>query len=121
MEVLLDSNFIISCVKRKIDFLSEIELLGLKSIIPREVLQELKDLRLKSKHNDRIAIDLAFEIFDKAKIKKIKLGDGKVDDKLIDYGKRGAYIASLDAYIKRSGPNRVIINNASNKLVIERG
>jgi len=121
MEVLLDSNFIISCVKRKIDFLSELEMLGFKIIIPREVLQEMKDLRIKSRHEDRMAIDLAVGMLDKGKIKKIKLGDGKIDNKLIDMGKRGAHIASLDAFIKRSVPNRVVINNAANKLIIERG
>src|SRR3989338_2242113 len=120
MEVLLDSNFIISCVKRKIDFVSELELLGLKTLLPREVVQELKDLRLNSKHDDIVAINVALEMFGNTKLKKIKLGTGKVDEKLIDMGKKGAYIASLDAYIKRSVPNRVVISNSANKLIIER-
>lgn len=116
----MDSNFIISCVKRKIDFVSELELLGLKTLLPREVVQELKDLRLNSKHDDRVAINVALEMFGNTKLKKIKLGTGKVDEKLIDMGKKGAYIASLDAYIKRSVPNRVVISNSANKLIIER-
>jgi len=71
MEVLLDSNFIISCVKRKIDFVSELELLGLKTLLPREVVQELKDLRLNSKHDDRVAINVALEMFGNTKLKKL--------------------------------------------------
>ena len=30
MEVILDTNFIVSCVRRKIDFLNELENLGFK-------------------------------------------------------------------------------------------
>jgi len=119
--VVLDSNFIISCVKKKIDFMSELQQMGFKIVIPREVLQELKDLRLDVSHDDRIAIDLGVEMLEKAGAKKIKIGGQKVDDALIDRGKsNGSYIASLDAYIKRSVPNKVTINTASNKLQIER-
>ncbi|MEM4271110.1 MAG: hypothetical protein QXO70_03380, partial [Candidatus Pacearchaeota archaeon] len=71
MEVLLDSNFIISCVKKKIDFIEELEKLGFKVILPREVLQELKDLKMESYHSDRVAINVALEMFEKRKIKKI--------------------------------------------------
>lgn len=120
MEVLLDTNFIISCVKKKIDFISELEEFGFKIIIPREVLQELKDLRLNVSHDERMAIDIGTGILEKSKAKKIKIGGQKVDDSLIEYGKNGAYIASLDAYIKRSVPNKVTINAAGNKLQIER-
>jgi rRNA-processing protein FCF1 len=120
MEVILDTNFIISCVKKKIDFISELEEFGFKIIVPKEILLELKDLRLKVSHDERTAIDVGTGIIEKANVKKVKIGNGKVDDVLIKYGKDGAYIASLDAYIKRSVPNKVTINAASNKLQIER-
>ena len=48
MEVLLDTNFIISSLLKKIDFLGELEGMGFKIILPREVLQELKDFALKT-------------------------------------------------------------------------
>ena len=120
MEVILDSNFIISCLKRKIDFLLELKLLGLKPILPREVLQELKDLRLKLKHEDKIAIDLALSLFEGTGIKKMKLGNRTVDMGLIDKGKKGIYIATLDSAIKRIVPNKVVISDSQNKLVVER-
>ena len=120
MEVLLDSNFIISCIKRKIDFLSQLKILGFRVILPREVLQELKDLRLSSRHEERVAIDLAFQLIEKKEVKKMKLGNKTVDLGLIDKGKEGAYIATLDNNIKRIVQNKVIINNASNRIEIER-
>ena len=47
MEVILDSNFIVSCVMKGIDFISQLEGKGFKILIPREVIQEIKDLRNK--------------------------------------------------------------------------
>jgi len=120
MDVILDTNFIVSCIKRKIDFFSHLEEIGFKVIIPREIVEELKDLRHKVKHDDEVAIELALEMLSGKNVNKIKLGQGKVDDKLIDLGKQGAYIATLDSYIKRSVPNSVIIDSRKNGLVVER-
>ena len=121
MDVLLDTNFVISCIKKKIDFVTELGALGFKVALPKEVLNELKDLKNDGSHADRTAIGVALEMFDKLDIKRIKLGGGKVDDKLIEHGKNGTYIASFDAYIKRSVPNKVVINSANNGLMVERG
>ncbi len=120
MEVLLDSNFIISCMKKKIDFISQLEEIGFKIILPREVYQELKDLRLKLAHDDRIAVDAALKLIESRKVRKVGFGKGKIDEHLIRKGKEGYYIATLDAAIKRVIPNRVVISNASNKIMVER-
>lgn len=120
MEAVLDSSFIISCIKKNIDFLSQLEEQGFRVILPREVFQELKDLRLKIGHEDRVAIDLAFSLFENRKVKKSTLGHDSVDKGLINKGNKGAYIATLDAAIKRSVPNRVVINSAKNSISVER-
>jgi len=122
MEVLLDTNFIISCVRKNIDFISELEGMGFKVILPNEVFEEMKDLKKRSgtSHADRSAIKVAFEIFEKQKIKKITIGSGKVDDMLVKKGANGYYIATLDAQIKRNVPNRVVINDAAKRVEVER-
>ena len=120
MEAILDTNFIISCVKKKIHFIDELETLGFGVVLPREVVEELKDLRRSVSHNDRIAIDIALEQFTTNKIKKMKLGGRSVDEGLIAKGKQGAYIATLDAAIKRAVPYRITISAAQNTLQIER-
>lgn len=120
MEVLLDTNFIISSVKKKIDFISELESMGFKVILPREVFQELKDLRLKVQKSDKSAIDLALKLFESKKIKKTTIGHMKVDKGLIEKGRQGFYIATLDKGIRRCVPNRIIISNSKNSLIIDR-
>lgn len=123
MEAILDTNFIISCILKKIDFLEELKELGFVPVLPREVMQEMKDLKKENKtsHDERTAIDMAFQMFEKSKIKKVSLGKGKVDDWLIKKGsKEGVYIATLDNGIKRAVPNRIVILNAQKKLGAER-
>ncbi len=120
MEVILDTNFIISCIKRKIDFVSELEEIGFKIVLPREVYQELKDLRKKISPDSKAAVEIAITMFESKKIKKIKLGNVPIDEGLIEKSKKGYYIATLDAAIKRSIKNRVVISNAKNSISVER-
>ena len=120
MEVLLDSNFIISCLKKKIDFISELEGKGFKILLPREVFQELKDLKNKVSPTDKAAIEIAIKMFESREIKKTTLGNKSVDLGLIEKGRNGAYIATLDAAIKREVKNKVFINSATNNIMIER-
>ena len=120
MEVLLDTNFVIACVKNKIDFIEELRLLGFRVLVPREVIEELKDLRLQVTHDSRVAIDLAIVILLSKGLEKVRLGKQKVDEGLIAKGKKGAYIATLDVAIKRLVPNRVTISAAKNSLQVER-
>lgn len=120
MEVLLDSSFIISCIKRKIDFLDELAGMGFKVLLPKEVVEEIKDLRLDGSLENRNAAKVAIELFTRRKILRTTLGDRRPDEGLIEFGKRGAYIATLDAVIKRSVPNKVVISDSSNGLIVER-
>jgi len=120
MEVLLDASFVVSCVKKRIDFVSELEGLGFKVLLPKEVFEEIKDLTLNSNSETRAAAGVALELLKKRKVKGVTIGDRKVDEGLIEFGKKGAYIATLDAAIKRAIPNKVIISEKSNGIVIER-
>jgi rRNA-processing protein FCF1 len=126
MEVLLDTSFVISCVRKKIDFIGQLEGLGFKVVLPREVLQELRDLRENPRESrlDRDAVDVAFQMFEANKIKKVSLGrrmeKKRVDEALINKGKEGYYIATLDNEIKRAVPNKIVIFNATKSVGIER-
>jgi len=122
MEVLLDTNFIISCVMKRIDFIDELTTMGFKIRIPREVLQEMKDLKKESgiAHEERTAIDVAFELLDEKKVRKVKIGGRYADEGLIAKGNEGIYIATLDNAIKNKVPHKVVIDSARNGLKIER-
>ena len=120
-EVFLDSSFIISCVRKRIDFISQLEEQGFKIILPREVLQEMKDLRKRNgtSHADRLAINAALELIEKRKVKKVAFGDDKVDNYLIKKGREGFYIATLDAGIKNKVPKKIVIFDSKNMVGVE--
>lgn len=123
MQVILDSSFIISCVRDRIDFLSQLEEQGFTPVIPREVFQEMKDLRLSSRasREDRLAIDVALEMLEKKKVKKTTLGEGKIDEFLIKKGQEGVFIATLDNAIKKKIPKKIVIFKAQNRVGVESG
>tara|TARA_Y100000034_G_scaffold27265_1_gene32522 strand:- start:2649 stop:2960 length:312 start_codon:yes stop_codon:yes gene_type:complete len=100
----------------------DLKSLGFKILVPREVLQELKDLKRRGKTSraDREAIDIAFTILNDKKVKKMKLGGKNVDEGLIARGRDGAYVATLDRGIKREIENRVVIMSAKNSVGVER-
>lgn len=122
MEVLLDTSFIISCIRENIDFISQLEEKGFKMVVPREVVEELKDLNKSENqsHSNRIATNLALEMINSKKLKKVSLGNKRVDFSLIEKGKQGFYIATLDAAIKRQVPNKIVILRAQKSIGIER-
>ena len=82
--------------------MEQLEGQGFRIEVPREVLQEMKDLKKKSKtsHEVRVAIYVALEMVERRKVKKTSMGEGRVDDWLIKRGNEGFYIATLDAGIK---------------------
>ena len=102
---------IVSCIRKRIDFLTGLKGQGFEIFLPREVLQELKDLKKKSStsQEDRLAINVAFEMFEKEDFKKISLGGNNVDLRLNENGNNGFFIATLDAEIKNSIPNKIVI------------
>jgi rRNA-processing protein FCF1 len=122
MEAILDTNFIISCIRNKIDFISQLEEEGFKVILPREVMRELKDIKRRTgeSHYDKSSIELALQIFEKSKIRKMALGNNKVDEMLVRMGVAGAYIATLDKAILNKIQNRIIINSSARKIMVER-
>lgn len=122
MEVFLDTNFIISCLMKKIDFLGELETMGFRIKVPKGVLQEMKDLKKESKtsRKEREAIDMAFQLLESRKVKRTNIGGRNVDEGLIAKGKEGIYIATLDRGIKVKIPNRVVIDSAKKGLKVER-
>lgn len=122
MEVVLDSSFIISCIKRKIPFIQKLLEMGFNRIgVPRRVMQELKDLRTRSPRAEKEAIEIALRILeDNDSIKSVHIPSDNVDRGLVLKGKEGVYIATLDKEIKRQVANRVVIRDATNSVEIER-
>jgi len=122
MEVILDTNFIVACVRDRIDFIDQLKELGFKITVPREVSQELKDIRDggRVRRDGKAVIETALEIVNSKDVKNIRIGGKSVDAGLIAKGKEGVYIGTLDKEIKRNVPNRVVVLKAKKRVSVER-
>ncbi len=109
-QILLDTNFILSCIKQKIDFFEEIYLMGIQIIIPEQIINELKKLKKES----------ALKLLENSKFKEISLKGKIVDNSIINYAKENPdiIIATLDRDIQKKIKNRKMIIRGKKKLEI---
>ena len=113
--ILLDSSFILSCIKNKIDLFEQLYLEGYKILIPMQVLREINGLS-KSNENAKLAL----KILQKSKFKRIKLQEKNTDNSIINYAKKNPeiIIATLDKEIKKKAKNSKLIIRGKKKLEI---
>ena len=112
-KVILDTSFILTCVRQKIDFVDDIKLLGLVVLVPEEVVVEIGGLA-KSKLEAEVALKIV------SKLKKIKLGGKNVDAGIAKYAKLNSdvVVATLDREIKKSVGNKKLIIKGKRRLEI---
>ena len=114
-KVILDTSFILSCIRNKIDFFEDIFLMGIGIIIPKEVISEIE--RFEGKKTEA---NLALILLSKNKFEKINFGKGHVDKKIIAYAKENPKIivATLDRDIKKKVSNNKLVIRNKKKLEI---
>lgn len=125
MKIILDTNFLIYCGKGKLDYVEEIGNLineNYDLIVPVQVVEELKRLREKTKKGrDKEASDLALQLLERNKIKKIKAVGKNVDDAILNLAKEDKknIVCTLDREM-RWKLGRVILINRGRKLMLTR-
>ena len=123
--VLLDTNFILTCVKQKIDFFEDIKFMGMKIIISKQVIDEIKRIvNSKKKLHFRKDAELSLRILEKEKnsFKKINLSKyGKNTDKRIKNfadKNENIIVATLDRELKNKIKNRKLVIRGKKRLEI---
>ena len=120
-KVILDTSFILSAVREKIDFLDETLMMGFLAVVPDQVFGELRNVAEKGeKLKYRDEANLALRILESAGVEKLDLGKGHVDQNLIKYAKenRGVVLATLDKEIRDSVPNKIMVVRGKKKLEV---
>jgi len=110
-KIILDTSFILTCVKQKIDFFEE--LIGNQILISEQVINEVKKQKTSNS-------ELTLKILGKNKFKKIDIGKGHVDKRIILFAKKNPKIivATLDRGIKKGIKNQKLIIRGKKKLEI---
>jgi rRNA-processing protein FCF1 len=120
-KVLLDTNFILTCIREKIDFFEDLNLMGLKIVIPKEVILEIeKIIESKKKLRFKSEARLAEKILSKNKFQKLSLNDSYVDKGIIKFSKENPFvlIGTLDRELKKKLKSGKVVIRAKKKLGI---
>jgi rRNA-processing protein FCF1 len=116
MKILLDTNFILTCARQKIDFdaiMNGLTTEEVQWIVPEEVLQELRGLRFggKIKIKERNAATIGIEIVTQLGVKVVKLSTtaNDVDTKIVNYLRgKDIILATLDKKLKSRVKNKIL-------------
>jgi rRNA-processing protein FCF1 len=132
MKIIVDTNFVLTCVKQKIDFVNLSEQLfddEMQFFVPEEVLKELvmlvkrKGEKTKDKEAAKLSIKILENLEKKGRINKVKLENDNVDNGLVDYAKMNSeekfIIASLDKDLKKRVKNKILTIKGKKMLSIE--
>jgi len=115
-EILFDTNFLITCVKEKIDCFEQLELEGVNSfLVPNKVFDELTKLAKKNQ-----TARVALEILNKKTPTIVDLGTAYADKSIIKYANEHpeTKIATLDAEIRSKIRNIKVGIRKSEKRIV---
>ena len=118
--VVLDTNFILSCVRKKIDFFNDINFSGLKIIIPIQVISELENLSETGNLKLREEAKLSLAILKKNSFDKVDLKIKNVDNGIVKFTKEHEeyIIATLDKEIQKKIKNQKLIIRGEKELEV---
>jgi len=120
-KILLDTNFILTCIRNKIDFFEELEMRGLKILIPEQVIDEIKRIAESDKKlRFRDEAIFALKLLKKEKFEKINLGKKYVDAGILDFVKDDSslIVATLDLDLKKKLSNNKMVIRGKKSLEI---
>jgi len=118
-QALLDTSFIISAIKNKLDIFEE--LAQYKIIIPKQVINEIERIKdSKQKLKTRNSAKLALKIIKKNKSKNPDLGKGHTDKRILQFAKANqrTIVATLDKELKSKLKGRTLIIRNKKKLEV---
>jgi rRNA-processing protein FCF1 len=125
MEVVLDTNFIISCIKQRLDYFSktnEIIEENFEWVVPSGVMRELEEISKKEGGNfdDKNSAAIGLEMLRLIGPKIVEVDGKYVDQAIINYIKdTDSILATLDRALKKRVSNRILtIKDVKNLEVI---
>lgn len=109
-QVILDTSFILTCIKQKIDFFEKLEHEGFQIIIPDQAIDELMGL----------GAQLALNILEKHKFTLVKFSGKDADTAIISFSRENptAIVATLDRGLQKKIKNHKMIIRQKKKLEI---
>ena len=120
-KVLLDTSFILSCVREKVDFFDRLEDMGYGIVISNNVVKEIKGLADKGKTLKlREIASLALKVIASEKYESLEIKGRYVDSAIVNYLKtdREYALATVDKVLKKKVNNPRIVLRARKRLEV---
>ncbi len=113
--ILLDTSFILTCIKNKIDFFEHLKLDGFAILIPKQVMKELEGIS-----KEKSEAKLALKLIEKNKPKIVESQGRNTDNAIINYAKKNPEIivATLDKEIQSKIRNKKLIIKKNKRMEI---
>jgi len=122
VKVILDTNFILNCIRNKLDFYEELIFRGDIPIIPLQVVEEIKRLRDSSKAlKFRDEANIALKLFENHSTEFIDAPGKYVDLGIKKYCSEHpeVVLATMDSELKKSVRNRKLVLRNKKKLELQ--
>jgi len=120
-QIVIDTNFLLTCVKQKIDLFRFLNEEGYEILIPKQVLSEIEGILIsKKKAKFKDDATLAIKILEKNNFKPIDIEGKTVDNAIINFAKKNTsvIIATLDKDIQKKVKNKKLIIRGMKTLEI---
>lgn len=124
MKILLDTNFILTCTKQKLDFHYLTDRLfdeKIEWIVPLQVINELEKIKNKKgiKNNEKISASVSLDILSTINYTAVDLGaNPNVDIAIANYIKgKNIVLGTLDRNLKKRIENKIL--TIRNKKTLE--
>lgn len=120
-QAILDTNFILTCIKQKIDFFEDLKFMGVQISIPKQVVKEIKEItNSKKKLHFKEDAKLALKILEKNPFKEIDLKQKNVDNGLIQFAKKNkdVIVATLDRELKNKIKGHKLVIRGKKRLEV---
>lgn len=124
-KVILDTNFIMTCIRQKIDFFEELKFMGLQILIPKQVKNELEKVaKSKKKLRFRNEAELALRMMESHSHFEVDLKEHNkkrgVDKLLTDYANKNksVMLATLDKELRDNTENNNVVIRDKKKLEV---
>lgn len=109
-QIIIDTSFIITCVRQKIDFFEKLEHEGIKPLVPLQALQELSGL----------GADTALKVLEKNDFEVVAVKGKDADSAIIKIARKNPnmIVATLDQGLQKKLKNRKMIIRGKKSLEI---
>ena len=121
MKTLLDTSFILTAVRQKIDFFEDLQTKGYKILIPDKVIREITSLaKANRKTKIRENAGLALKIILSNDFEKIELKGQNADKAIIKFSKENpdVAVATLDKEIKDKVKSQKLVIRGKKKIEV---